>query len=257
MHTISAPELPWLPKLQFIRHGVWLRSRPAGSYNLRFKEGEIVLSYANNETDRNVVWVVFVNCCYGNDFHDSTVIDIGAHKGYFGAYGLMHGAKRVFSYEPECENFEFLNQTARSFRSRGHDWETRRAAVAASNGEVELRVDPNSWAHSIASLGPSSLTPREDIQVVDGTAMTEVVSSAAESSGGDRLIVKIDAEGAECAIILQTPIESWQRVDEVFVEVHDFAACTSTELVDHLVRAGLGLVDVRFGVLHLTRSPRG
>ena len=136
------------------------------------------LSYADNETDRNVVWDVFVNRCYGNDFHDSTVIDIGAHKGYFGAYALMHGAKQVVSYEPERQNFEFLTQTAQSFGRRAGQWETRRSAVTARSGEVTLRVDPSSWAHSIATE-PSD-TADSNTQVVAGTAMTEVVASAAE-----------------------------------------------------------------------------
>ena len=101
-----------------------------------------------------------MNRCYGNDFHDSTVIDIGAHKGYFGAYALMHGAREVISYEPELQNFEFLTQTAQSFRGAGGEWETRRSAVTARSGEVELRVDPSSWAHSIATAVPRSARTR-------------------------------------------------------------------------------------------------
>ena len=88
--------------MHFIQHGLWLRSRTAGSYGLRFPQGTIRLSYADNETDRNVVWDVFVNRCYGNDFNDSTVIDIGAHKGYFGAYALMHGATRSSRTSPSA-----------------------------------------------------------------------------------------------------------------------------------------------------------
>jgi FkbM family methyltransferase len=250
---MSSPELPFSAKLQFIRHGLWLRSRPAGSYKLRFAQGEIALSYADNETDRNVVWDVFMNRCYGNDFHDSTVIDIGAHKGYFGAYALMHGARRVVSYEPELQNFDFLNQTAQSFKARGGAWETQRAAVTARTGEVELRVDPSSWAHSIVTAKRSAAADA-NTQVVAGTAMTDVVGSATASSAGDRLVIKIDAEGAECEIVLQTPLEVWRSVEEVFIEFHEFATCSRSEIVDHLERAGLVLVDERLGVIHLSRS---
>ena len=128
IQTMSSPALPFFTKLHFIQHGLWLRSRTTGSYGLRFAQGTIRLSYADNETDRNVVWDVFVNRCYGNDFHDSTVIDIGAHKGYFGAYALMHGAKQVVSYEPERQNFDFLTQTAQSFGAG------RRVGNAAGGG---------------------------------------------------------------------------------------------------------------------------
>ncbi len=250
-----SPELPLPAKLRFIRQGFRKRLPPSGSYKLGFKGGEIVLSYANNETDRNVVWDVFINRCYKTDFRMSAVVDIGAHKGYFGAYALMHGAERVLSYEPERENFRLLTETSRSFRGQESEWETHRSAVASSPGEVELRVDPESWAHSLSSLNPSAVTPETDVQIVACAAMTDVLQSAIRSSAGRRLIVKIDAEGAECEIVLKTPVESWQSVSEVFVEVHDFAACSATQLADHLRQAGLDLVSERFGVLHMVRSP--
>jgi FkbM family methyltransferase len=253
IQTMSSPELPLLAKLQFIQHGLWLRSRPTGSYTLRFSQGEIALSYADNETDRNVIRDVFMNRCYGNDFHDSTVIDIGAHKGYFGAYALMHGAKRVVSYEPELQNFEFLSRTAQSFKTRGGEWETRRSAVTARNGEVELRVDPSSWAHSIVTARPS-LATGANTHVVAATAMTDAVASATASSDGDRLVTKIDAEGAECEIVLETPVEVWQGVEEVFIEFHDFATCSRADIVGHLKRAGHVLMGESFGVIHTSRS---
>ena len=58
--------------------------------------------------------------------------------------------------------------------------------------------------------------------------MTDVVASVTASPAGDRLVAKIDAEGAECEIVLQTPVEVWQSVDEVFIEFHDFAGCSQT-----------------------------
>ena len=84
--------------------------------------------------------------------------------------------------------------------------------------------------------------------------MTEVVASAAERPAGTRLVVKIDAEGAECEIVLETSVESWHDVDEVFLEFHDFAPCSRGAIIDHLERAGLALVDEAFGVIHLSRT---
>ena len=49
---------------------------------------------------------------------------------------------------------------------------------------------------------------------------------------------------------------SWQGVDEVFLEFHDFAPCSRSAIVDHLGRAGLVLVDEAFGVLHLARTSK-
>jgi FkbM family methyltransferase len=253
VQTMASPELPLPAKLQFIRHGFWLRSPRPGAYRLRLGKGELFLSYANNETDRNVVWDVFINRCYRPDFRNSTVVDVGAHKGYFSAYALLHGAKRVISYEPERENFEFLTQTAGSFLEHGSRWETNRMAVAASEGEVELRIDPASWAHSIVPIETSRAIPSTDVQVVACRAMVDLLESVALNAPEDRLIVKIDAEGAECEMVLDTPKDAWRVVDEVLIEVHDFASCSAGELVDHLEGAGLLVADDIFGVLHIRR----
>ena len=56
--------------------------------------------------------------------------------------------------------------------------------------------------------------------------------------------------------MLETSVESWQGVDEVFLEFHDFAPCSRSAIVDHLGRAGLVLVDEAFGVLHLARTSK-
>ena len=70
-------------------------------------------------------------------------------------------------------------------------------------------------------------------------AMQDVLADAA--AGGARLIVKIDAEGSECDIVLDTPVAAWREVDRVFLEVHHFAACSTAEIVGHLRSAGLEL----------------
>jgi hypothetical protein len=56
------------------------------------------------------------------------------------------------------------------------------------------------------------------------------------------VIVKIDAEGAECDIVLGTDVEAWQSVDAVFLEIHDFAPCSSADIIGHLESAGLTVV---------------
>ena len=56
------------------------------------------------------------------------------------------------------------------------------------------------------------------------------------------MIVKIDAEGAECEIVLGTDVEMWRGVDAVFLEIHDFAPCSAEDIIGHLARAGLSVV---------------
>jgi hypothetical protein len=75
-------------------------------------------------------------------------------------------------------------------------------------------------------------------ELVDVCAMATVLD-AARQAGGRRLIVKIDAEGAECEIVLGTDMNQWNFVDELLLEHHDFAPCTMADLTVHLESAGL------------------
>ena len=67
--------------------------------------------------------------------------------------------------------------------------------------------------------------------------------------------MKLDVEGAECEVICATPAAAWTGVDELFVEHHDFAPCSTEQLAQHLARAGLALRETREGeVLLFTRE---
>jgi FkbM family methyltransferase len=184
---------------------------------------------------------------YTSDYKDATVVDIGAHKGYFAAFALLGGARRVFSYEPERRNFTLLSRAASSFREQGR-WTRRKAAVGERAGRAELMINEGSWGHSLMAAAEMP-TAAEEVEVVSMTSVLEEASSAKAR----RIVVKIDAEGSECEIVLGTEAEDWRAVDEVFLEHHDFAPCTLDEIIDHLARAGLAEHQFRHEVVHLRR----
>ena len=82
-------------------------------------DGNIWFAADSINGDRGTFGEIFVTQCYSSDYSDATVVDIGAHKGYFGAFAFVQGAKAVLSYEPEDENFAALERAAESFRARG------------------------------------------------------------------------------------------------------------------------------------------
>ena len=67
-----------------------------------------------------------------------------------------------------------------------------------------------------------------------------------------RVLVKINAEGAECDIVLNTPHEAWAGVSELFISTHRFASCSREQLVAAAQRAGLKVAHQR-KVLHFVR----
>jgi FkbM family methyltransferase len=224
---------------------IWSRLAPE-EFHADLGDGKIYFSGTTVNADRGTFAEIFVARDYDSNYQDRIVVDVGAHKGYFGAYALLHGAKAVLSYEPEEMNFGFLERAADSFRAKAHQWRTVRAAVGSYGREAELTVMRDSWSHSLCHAGRRDET--RGVQKVDVISIRDILEEARALDG--HILVKIDVEGSECEIVLGTPKESWAAVDELFVEVHTFASCTSRELMAHLeMRA----VEAN-GVLHLARE---
>jgi hypothetical protein len=108
-----------------------------------------------------------------------------------------------------------------------------------------------SWGHSL--LERPDLGEEARSEPVDLVPMVAVLREAA-ALAGRRLVVKVDAEGAECDIVLRTDPTMWESVDEVFLEHHDFAPCGLEEIAAHLGRAGLTRREDRHGVERFRRA---
>jgi FkbM family methyltransferase len=211
------------------------RRRPA---RIRIGRGSVYLDPQSLPADWETWLHIFFYPTYPTDFRDAVVVDVGAHKGYFSAAALEGGARKVFSYEPEKRNFALLERAASSFGA-SDAWLRRCAAVGGASRSAALYVAKgawSSWAHSL--LEDAAAEGVVATQPVDIVSMASVLQEAA-GVDGSRLVVKIDAEGAECEIVLQTEARSWSSVDEVLLEYHDFAPCALKDFVVHLGRAGL------------------
>ena len=95
-----------------------------------------------------------------------------------------------------------------------------------------------SWGHALTP-SEGSEADQVGVQRVPVLAMTDVLAEASGLAGRDRLVVKVNAEGAECDIVLGTPASSWEQAHVVLMEVHSWAPCTSVQLVSHLEESGL------------------
>jgi FkbM family methyltransferase len=185
--------------------------------------------------DVGALYEIFVSEDYRSDYQDAVVVDLGAHKGYYGAYAIVNGASAVASFEPESSNFRLLQSAANSLeQSRSAKWQTSKAAVGASDGQAILHVSGDSWTHSFIER-PGQSIGAETVEIVP---MSRVLEEA-RALGPGRIVVKMDVEGAECEILRETPLDCWSEVDELFVEVHGFSSCSASDIVGHLGRAGL------------------
>jgi FkbM family methyltransferase len=208
-------------------------------YGIRFGHARLPVTHDDYPVDWETLKMIVVDGHYDLDYSGAVVLDIGAHKGYFGAYALERGARVVISFEPESANVRLLEQCAAPYLTRGVDWRLRSVAVSAAAGEAELHVMAASWGHS---LGPPEEWAEYEVgsERVQVVAMSDVLAEATELAGPESpLVVKINAEGAECPMVIGTPPAAWERVTGVLVSTHPWAECGATELAAHLASAGL------------------
>jgi FkbM family methyltransferase len=243
---LGTRELPVRSRLRLLGVGARLAAGRRAEIAVGIAGGTVFLGRDSLDLDWRVLAEVFLERDYETDFGGATVVDIGAHKGYLSGYALARGAKTVHAYEPEERNFAYLSRAAASLDGRLH---AHRAAVGAHEREAEFHVSDEPWAHSLLGMPTRGHTVRATrVRVVP---LSDVLADA-KGTGG-RLIVKIDAEGAECEIVLETPEEAWSSVDEVFVELHGESPCSPSELVDRLTGTGLRPLESDGQILHFRR----
>ena len=244
--------VPLRTRFGLLRAELRRRIRPKTAYPVRYGPGEVFLSHADYAVDwESFKWVV-ADDAYPTTYEDAVVLDLGAHKGYFGAHALARGARIVVSFEPDVANLELLGQAAETYRRRGADWRIRPTAVGAARGEAELHLMAGSWAHS---LHPPDTWAQYEVGTtrVPVEAMADLLEEA--QALHERLVIKVNTEGEECAIVLGTPAEAWSMVSEVFVEMHEWAPCNAAELVAHLAPVGFRQLPTEMAaVLRLRRE---
>ncbi len=207
----------------------------AGERRIGLHGVDLYLPTPGSLADLGTLYEIFISEDYRADYSGAVVVDLGAHKGYYGAYAVVHGARAILSYEPETSNFSFLERTANSLAGPHRPtWQVIKAAVGSSEGEAQLHVSGDSWTHSLMQR-PGKAIGGETVRVV---GMSTVLAHARSLAPG-RVVVKMDVEGAECDIVRDTPLDCWREVDEVFVEVHGFSSCSVSDIVARLGPAGL------------------
>ena len=228
--------VPLRTRAGLVRLALRRRFRPAPVYFLRVGPARVPVSHADFGVDWETMCTIVVDAAYELEYRAAVVVDVGAHKGAFGAYALERGARSVISYEPEETNYDYLAACAEAVPTTL--WRTHRAAVGSSGGTADLHVMGVSWGHA---LTPSERSEADavGVQQVPVVAMADVLAEASGLAGRDRLVVKVNAEGAECDIVLGTPAASWEQAHAVLMEVHSWAPCTAAQLVAHLEESGL------------------
>jgi len=173
--------------------------------------------------DNATIKQVYGDKLLGERFENMRIIDIG---GYIGDTALMFihgGARQVCVVEPSPENLKFLKKNIEQ------NFCTDRVrifpvAIGAQDGIAQFTVDENHPdSHHLSVLGESIMPLQKNwrnLRTVEVPLWT--FEKLLKELGWEEVdFVKVDCEGGEYPLFMQTPPEVLRRVKTYYVEYHD------------------------------------
>ncbi len=141
------------------------------------------------------------------------IIDIGANIGAFSILAAKSASNgKVFAYEPNKENYDMLKKN--KVLNNLHNLFLFDLAVSGNNGYIDFFTSKlNDGGHSIYS------TDSKKAAKVKSTTLSDIFKA---NNLKKINYLKIDAEGAEYDILLNTPAEIIRKVDKIVLEYHDY-----------------------------------
>jgi FkbM family methyltransferase len=144
------------------------------------------------------------------------VLDVGAGIGDFSLYAAYGNPNtKVYAYEPFLESYQIL---VRNINLNGFEnIQPVNSALWRESGILRLDIS------SGEPLQIMSMDPGEDVDV-QGAVKVKAISLAGvfDQHGIDHFdIIKLDCEGAEYEILMNTSGEIFNKIDRIIMEYHD------------------------------------
>lgn len=183
-----------------------------GIATVRF--GNVVFKTRHNSLDAFVLYEIWRYKSYGEAEigKDDVVVDIGANIGGYAVLAAKSGAK-VFAYEPVPETYQLLSKNIAI--NNCHTIKSYNVALGSKKGELILNVD--SQAAGLDSIYQTFLSS-EKIKVPSIDLHEIFVQNRLKRID----VLKIDVEGAEYDILLNSSQADLQKIRTIIIEYHDF-----------------------------------
>lgn len=174
---------------------------------------------------------IFNDDCYGyKDVcrikKNDVVVDIGANIGIFERYAYINGAKKIYCYEPEKNNFNILQKNISNITI------AKQYIISDISYSRLLFLDKTIGGHSIYNNNINNTKTGESYLIQSKTLNDIFLEEKL-----DRInFLKIDAEGAELEIINSITDENLNKIDKIVLEYHDMIFNFNDELKENLVK---------------------
>ncbi|MFK7772102.1 MAG: FkbM family methyltransferase [Saprospiraceae bacterium] len=203
------------------------------------------LDFSKNRNAINVLKAIFEEREYADYFpfyKKVTIVDIGAHYGYFSLFAAKNTSpySTIFSLEPSQQNYNKLKQNLSDCNIQ--NVKPFQLAIGGENGTLDLftgRSINHSLIENYALLGSERNTQKVEVKTLEQFILENKIEKID--------FLKIDCEGAEYAILFNTPDYIFDKISTISMEFHDMknAKFTGNEIVKKLERNGFEVV--KFG----------
>lgn len=143
-------------------------------------------------------------------------LDIGANIGVAATFFLTrHSANTVTCFEPDSNNLDFLRRNMAQYGDRVRV--VAKAVGTEAGGGVLFRSEDGKYTSLIEHADAAGT------ETVEITGFVDILEAAVAETSGD-IILKIDIEGLETALIKSVDFARYPRVSRIIVESLECAA---------------------------------
>lgn len=182
------------------------------------KTCQLDLNYDMNQNEFDILKSIFIDREYADYFpfyQKVNIIDIGGHYGYFSIFAHQNTDKdsQIISIEPSQENFKQLNKNIADCNIK--NLRSINAAIGAQNGVSKLYKGQNVNHSIVENYTLSADSAFENIT-------TKTLETVMQEHNIEKIdFLKLDCEGAEYAILEQTPAAVFDKITTISMEFHD------------------------------------
>jgi FkbM family methyltransferase len=154
----------------------------------------------------------------------AAVLDIGAHAGFFSLYTASFNSQiSIYALEPEPNNFSALEENIRS-NPKLANIKPVNLGLAFKTGQEVLYLSPDSHNHSVLPEynGSKNKLVVKTISLKDFCVQENIDHIS---------LLKMDIEGGEYKIIENLSENEYDKIDYIFLEVHD-----DYKLIENILR---------------------
>lgn len=208
----------------------------------------IKLNYDENKDDLDILKEIFKYRVYSKYFpfyKKATILDIGAHKGYFTLFSYFNTDKdsKIISLEPDKKNFNCLMSNCGKNNLDKNNVVLINSGIYSKSGELDLFIS-NSYNNSIFNSEKNRLSSnnKESITVISLKDLLNTYNI------NEVDFMKMDCEGAEYPTLFETDTNTLSKIKVISLEFHDLKDINynGNELIKFMENNGYRVVEYRY-----------